>query len=104
MRIGRLSHARWFRRGRPNRQAGRPPYPRESATLQRTLPNCKADAYPGEAHTGPRPATGRDSLLLGAGFTVQWNDRFATYAFYDGELARTNYRSNSVSVGFRYQF
>ena len=50
------------------------------------------------------PATGRDSLLLGAGFTVQWNDRFATYAFYDGELARTNYRSNSVSVGFRYQF
>ena len=29
---------------------------RESATLQSTLPNCKADAYPGEAHTGPRPA------------------------------------------------
>ena len=30
--------------------------PRESATLQRTLPNCNADACPGEAHTGPRPA------------------------------------------------
>ena len=29
---------------------------RESTTLQSTLPNCKADAYPGEAHTGPRPA------------------------------------------------
>ena len=29
---------------------------RESATLQITLPNCKADACPGEAHTGPRPA------------------------------------------------
>ena len=28
---------------------------RESATLQSTLPDCKADAYPGEAHTGPRP-------------------------------------------------
>ena len=28
---------------------------RESATLQSTLPNCKADAYPGEAHNGPRP-------------------------------------------------
>ena len=53
MRIGRLSHALWFRRGRPNRQAGRPPYPRESATLQ----SIDADAYPGEAHTGPRPAT-----------------------------------------------
>ena len=24
--------------------------------MQSTLPNCKADAYPGEAHTGPRPA------------------------------------------------
>ena len=56
MRIGRLSHARWFRRGRPNRQAGRPPYPRESATLQSTFPNSKADAYPGKAPTGPRPA------------------------------------------------
>ncbi len=28
---------------------------RESATLQSTLPDSKADAYPGEAHTGPRP-------------------------------------------------
>ena len=58
----------------------------------------------GTPFTVTGPATGRDSLLLGAGFTVQWNDRFATYAYYDGELARTNYRSNSVSVGFRYQF
>ena len=58
----------------------------------------------GTPFTVTGPVTGRDSLLLGAGFTVQWNDRFATYAYYDGELARTNYRSNSVSVGFRYQF
>ena len=28
---------------------------RESATLQSTLPDCKADAFPGEARTGPRP-------------------------------------------------
>ena len=55
-RNGRSSHVRRFRRGRPNRQAGRPPYPRESATLQSTLPNSKADAYHGEAHTAPRPA------------------------------------------------
>ena len=33
-------------------QAGRPRYPRKSATLQ----SIDADAYPGEAHTGPRPA------------------------------------------------
>lgn len=50
------------------------------------------------------PATGRDSLMLSAGFTVQWTARFAAYAYYDGELARKNSRSNSVSVGFRYQF
>ena len=56
MRIGRLSNARWFRRGRPNRQAGRPRYPRESQTLQSTLQDFKADAHPGEARTGPRPA------------------------------------------------
>ena len=45
-----------FRVGYPERRVRYPPYPRESATLQSTLPNSKADAYPGEAHTGPRPA------------------------------------------------
>ena len=45
-----------FRVGYPERRVRHPPYPRESATLQSTLPNCKADACPGEAHTGPRPA------------------------------------------------
>ncbi len=58
----------------------------------------------GTPFTVTGPATGGDSLLLSAGFTVQWNARFATYAYYDGELARKNSRSNSVSVGFRYQF
>ena len=29
---------------------------RETATLQRTLPDCKAAACPGEGHTRPRPA------------------------------------------------
>ena len=45
-----------FRVGYPERRVRHPPYPRESATLQSTLPNCNADACPGEAHTGPRPA------------------------------------------------
>ena len=44
-----------FRVGYPERRVRYPPYPRESTTLQSTLPNCKADACPGEAHTGPRP-------------------------------------------------
>ena len=41
-----------FRVGYPERRVRYPPYPRESATLQ----SIDADAYPGEAHTGPRPA------------------------------------------------
>ena len=43
-------------------------------------------------------------MLLGAGFAIQWNDRFSTYAYYDGELFRTNYLSNNVSAGFRLTF
>ena len=58
----------------------------------------------GSPFTVAGPSTGRDSLLVGAGFSIQWNARFATYAFYDGELLRTNYRSNNVSVGCRWQF
>ena len=47
---------------------------------------------------------GRDSMLLGAGFAIHWNDRISTYAYYDGELFRTNYLSNNVSAGFRVNF
>jgi outer membrane autotransporter protein len=50
------------------------------------------------------PRIGRDSLLLGAGVAVLWNDRISTYIYYDGELARTNYDSESVSAGFRITF
>ena len=50
------------------------------------------------------PTTGRDSLLVGAGFSIQWNKRFSTYAYYDGELLRQNYSSNNVSVGCRWRF
>ena len=58
----------------------------------------------GNPFTVSGPAIGRDSLLVGAGFSILWNDRFATTFFYDGELLRTNYNSNNVSVGFRYAF
>jgi outer membrane autotransporter protein len=47
---------------------------------------------------------GRDSMLLGAGFAIHWNDRISTYAYYDGELFRTNYLSNNVSAGVRVTF
>ena len=47
---------------------------------------------------------GRESLLLGTGVAVLWNERTATYLFYDGELGRTNYNSNNVSAGVRLSF
>ena len=50
------------------------------------------------------PEIGRDSMLIGAGFAVHWNDRWSTYAYYDGELFRTNYLSNNISAGFRLSF
>ena len=58
----------------------------------------------GNAFTVAGPATGRDSLLVGAGFSILWNERFSTYAFYDGELLRSNYSSHNISAGFRYKF
>ncbi len=47
---------------------------------------------------------GRDSLLLGAGFAVLWNERTATYVYYDGDIARSNYSSNNISGGVRLEF
>jgi len=50
------------------------------------------------------PEIGRDSLLLGAGVAVLWNERTSTYVYYDGDIARTNYESHSVSGGMRLSF
>jgi len=47
---------------------------------------------------------GADSLLLGAGVAVLWNERTATYVYYDGDLGRSNYQSNNVSGGVRREF
>jgi outer membrane autotransporter protein len=58
----------------------------------------------GNSFTVNGPAIGRDSMLLGAGFAIHWNDRISTYVYYDGELFRTNYLSNNVSAGFRLTF
>jgi outer membrane autotransporter protein len=58
----------------------------------------------GSTFTVNGPAIGRDSLLIGAGAAVLLNDRVSVYAYYDGELARTNYSSNNVSAGLRVSF
>ena len=71
----------------------------EPTQFWRTLP-----VAPGNSFTVHGPKIGRDSLLLSAGFAVQWNDRISTYVYYDGELFRTNYLSNNVSAGFRVTF
>jgi outer membrane autotransporter protein len=58
----------------------------------------------GSAFTVAGPETGRDSLLVGAGLSVLFNERFSIYAYYDGELLRANYSSHNISAGFRYRF
>jgi len=50
------------------------------------------------------PKIGRDSVLLSLGFAVQCNERCSVFAYYDGELARTNYHQSSVSGGIRLDF
>jgi len=58
----------------------------------------------GNSFTVNGPSVGRDSLLIGAGAAVLLSERISVYAYYDGELCRTNYQSNNVSAGIRVTF
>jgi outer membrane autotransporter protein len=58
----------------------------------------------GNSFTVSSPNLGRDSLLIGAGAAVLLSERISVYAYYDGELLRTNYQSNNVSAGVRVTF
>jgi autotransporter-associated beta strand protein len=58
----------------------------------------------GNSFTVTSAETGRDSLAIGAGVSVIWNDRVSTYVYYDGEVARTNYQYNAVTGGVRITF
>ena len=58
----------------------------------------------GNTFTVHGPQIGDDSLLVGAGLAVLWNERTSTYVYYDGELVRTNYNSHNVSGGVRLSF
>ena len=58
----------------------------------------------GNSFTVHGAETGRESLLLGAGVAVLWNERTSTYVYYDGEVGRTNYDSHNVSGGMRMSF
>lgn len=59
---------------------------------------------PGPVFTVDGPEMGRDSALVTAGLTVQFNPSVAAYAFYTGQLGRTNYDSHNVTVGVRISF
>ena len=50
------------------------------------------------------PEIGDDSVLVGAGVAVLWNERTSTYVYYDGEFGRSNYESSNVSGGVRLTF
>ena len=58
----------------------------------------------GASFTVNGPDIGRDSLLIGAGVSIILSDRISTYVFYDGDVARTNYDSHTVTGGFRITF
>jgi len=47
---------------------------------------------------------GRDSLLFGAGVAVLWNTRTSTYFYYDTDLLKKEYNSQSVTGGLRMNF
>jgi len=50
------------------------------------------------------PDLGRDSLLVDAGLSVQVNPALSVFAYYTGEIGRSNYSSNAVNGGFRISF
>ena len=58
----------------------------------------------GNSFTVNSPQIGRDSLLIGAGAAVLLSERISIYAYYDGEVFRSNYQSNNVSAGVRVTF
>lgn len=50
------------------------------------------------------PEIGRDCAVVSAGVSVQFTPTLSAYAFYDGQLGRSNYSSNNVSVGLKIAF
>lgn len=64
-----------------------------------SLPNAAGNVF-----TVQGPRIGRDALLLGAGVTLQCNERTAIYVSYDAQLLRENYESHANSAGVRMTF
>lgn len=58
----------------------------------------------GTAFTVNGPTIGRDSLLVDAGVSAQFTPALGVFAYYTGEIGRSNYSSNRVNGGFRISF
>jgi outer membrane autotransporter protein len=50
------------------------------------------------------PEMGNDSAIVSAGLTVQFTPALSIYTFYDGQVGRSNYISNNVSCGLKFDF
>jgi outer membrane autotransporter protein len=59
---------------------------------------------PGPSATFVGPKEGQDSVIVDAGFSVQWCRTISTYVSYNGQLGRNRYNSNAVTGGFRISF
>lgn len=59
---------------------------------------------PGPVFSVDGPEIGRDSALITAGVNVQISPTVSAYAFYSGQVGRTNYSSHNVTLGVRITF
>ncbi|HSI14659.1 MAG TPA: autotransporter outer membrane beta-barrel domain-containing protein, partial [Chthoniobacter sp.] len=74
-------------------------YGDRSVTIDSALASGAGDAF-----SVSDTEIGRDSLLFGAGVAVLWNPRTSTYLYYDADLLKKEYNSQSVSGGLRLNF
>ena len=58
----------------------------------------------GPVFTVNGPQVGRDSAQVGAGVSVQVSPTVSVYSYYDGQLGRRNFSSNTVSGGVKIDF
>lgn len=100
--IGMKASYEFRREGVVIRPEIRAAWQHEFGDIHQAIESTLASGGPGFTVQGAE--IGRESLLLGLGVAVLWNERTATYLYYDGELLRSNYTSNNVSAGVRMSF
>ena len=66
--------------------------------------DASLESGPGTLFSATDANTGRDSLLLSGGVSVLFSPTTSTYLFYDADLLRKEYTSQSVTGGLRLSF